>query len=912
MKKYLVDHMVRTVTERGRFVLAITVVFCALSLLGAIFLLESDMTFKGMIGHRAPPVRAYDQIIRDFKVSGVISVSLEPTASVELRVLQLRGELDARVFGALDTKAREGLLEILGESQEDQMTTLSGRDHLLCMVELFRQLAPGQRAAALASSKRLTAEDRQIMLGATDPTDADASRTLYRKFQKATQDDLARLAAMRKELPPAGKEALARAILSRVSVFDKIDMLSSGWDDDEEEGGAASSALDKQVAALDEKISAELAGFKAEALRFAAALDEAMASGKPPPKSKTPPRDVVRGVLYSEELSFSRDQLMILIMVSPAKDIDQMANAREFSGTVDAVLTQMKAAYPKLRVRRTGFSAVQMDARRAIFDDFGVMMTVTIIGILLIGLIGLRSVDFPLLAMLPLGVGIVIMFGIYSLFGQLNLVSTMTPIILFGLGIDYAIHLGARYGEVRLEMGAEATPAQVLRATYNSIGPGMLVAAVTTVFAFLSLLVCTISGLVQAGIMAASGVVSSFLAMVYLMPMLIIWRERISRRATTRFLRSGQLKTLGRMSNSRAGVILAVALVALALAAAHLVPTIKLERDGMRLSPDGLESITLSKDLEAKYEFTDAQAYFILRGYDTLKKFRRELAREEDGRKAYPAINTMRVLDARKAIRTFEKAGWDRDINTLPTYVEKFAARTNLLGDTNAHIARVYNFIARNYVNWEQDTYLVIVPPSGYVWDRDLTELFDEDLGRLEKKFGVTSASFVQIWKFLVDHLLEDLIVSSAAAFALVLVVLFLITRSWRGTLICSAALLVSFLATLSVIALLGFQLNTINIIAFPVIIGLGIDYIIHIYYRLVHEEDLDVVRAVGSTGKAVLLTTMTTLVAFGAISFSAHKGLSMMGQFSVIGLSVAFLCSLFLVPAMVKLVFRGRPRRTT
>ena len=626
----------------------------------------------------------------------------------------------------------------------------------------------------------------------------------------------------------------------------------------------------------------------------------------PLPDAAAAPSALVRGVLYSEELSFSSDQLMFLIMVSPQKDIDQMKNARQFCATVDQVLTRMKARHTSLRVRRTGFAAAQMDARKSVFEDFGVMMTITVIGILLISLFGLKSLDFPLLTMLPLGVGVVIMFGAYALFGQLNLVSMMSPIILFGLGIDYAIHLGARYGEVRLELGPKAPQAEVLRGTFASVGPGMLVASITTVFAFLALLASTIGGLAQAGLMAAAGVVSSFLAMIYIMPMLICWRERLCRGDDVRFLRVGRYLRLGRLADSRAGAGVALLIAALALASVVLAPRIRLERDGMKLSPDGLESIILSKDLEAKYQFTDAQAYFILDGYETLKKFRRELAREDGGRPAYPALNTMRVLDARKAIRTFEKLGWKRDIRTLPVYAKKYAERTNLMGGSNRNVAQVYEFIARNYVNWDSDSYLVIVPPSGYVWDHDLTVMFARDLSRLEAKFGVKPASFVLIWMFLVDHLLSDLITSSLVAFALVLLVLFLITRSLRSTLVCSCALAISMAATLSLIGLLGLKLNCINIIAFPIIIGLGIDYIVHIYYRMVHEARLDVVAAVASTGKAVMLTTLTTLVAFGAISFSAHKGMAMMGTFAFIGLSVAFLCSLFVVPLLVKLAHGG------
>ena len=913
MKKRLVNHIVAATTQRRPLVLAATALLCAASVLSTVFLLESDLTFKGMIGQGAPPVQAYDRVIRDFEVSGVISVALEPLAEQQSKILDLRRRMDRLVLGALDQKARARVLAVLKESAEE-MTTLSERDQLLALVDLFRLLPPTARKAALADS-RLGAADRDLLLAQVDSQDQQRLRAVYRKFQKLRPGDRARLAARVKTLDRAGREAMVRSVLGKMSVYDKKDQV---------EGLLALApprrqALLAKLEALDQQVSTILAAFRSRTQKFADALKARMASGVALPGMTEPPSAVARGVLYSEELSFSRDQLMFLILVSPQKDIDQMKNARQFCATVDGVLAGMKLRHPQLRVRRTGFAAAQMDARKAMFKDFGVMMTVTVLGILLVSLLGLKSLEFPLLTMIPLGVGIVIMFGVYALFGQLNLVSMMSPIILFGLGIDYAIHFGARYGEVRLELGPRAPQAEVLRGTFNSVGPGMLVASITTVFAFLALLASTIGGLAQAGLMAASGVVSSFLAMVYIMPMLVCWRERLSGERV-RFLRVGRYLRLGRLADSGAGAALGLLIVALALAAVVLVPRIRLERDGMKLSPDGLESIILSKDLEAKFQFTDAQAYFILQGYETLKKFRRELARQEGGRPAYPALNTMRVLDARKAIRTFEKLGWKRDIRTLPRYAREYAERTNLMGGSNRNIAQVYEFIARNYVHWDSDSYLVIVPPSGYVWDRDLTEMFARDLARLESKFGVTPASFVLIWMFLVDHLLSDLITSSLVAFALVLLVLLAITRSLRGTLICSSALAISLTATLSIIGLLGLRLNCVNIIAFPIIIGLGIDYIVHIYYRMVHEERaaavsrrsrgparLDVVAAVASTGKAVMLTTLTTLVAFGAISFSAHKGMSMMGIFSFIGLSVAFLTSIFLVPLLVKLVHGGR-----
>ena len=59
---------------------------------------------------------------------------------------------------------------------------------------------------------------------------------------------------------------------------------------------------------------------------------------------------------------------------------------------------------------------------------------------------------------------------------------------------------------------------------------------------------------------------------------------------------------------------------------------------------------------------------------------------------------------------------------------------------------------------------------------------------------------------------------------------------------------------------------------------------------------------AVPSTGKAVLLTTLTTLMAFGTISFSSHKGLAQLGMITCIGLSIALLTSLFVIPILIRL----------
>jgi hypothetical protein len=102
---------------------------------------------------------------------------------------------------------------------------------------------------------------------------------------------------------------------------------------------------------------------------------------------------------------------------------------------------------------------------------------------------------------------------------------------------------------------------------------------------------------------------------------------------------------------------------------------------------------------------------------------------------------------------------------------------------------------------------------------------------------------------------------------------------------------------------MLGSKLSFFNIPALPLILGLGIDYSIHIYYRM-RESGMNIVKVISSTGKAVLLTTLTTLAAFGSMAMSAHPGLQILGRITSLGLVLAFLSSIFIVPTLVKLFY--------
>lgn len=934
MKKALVSHLVNAVTKYRKVVLIIFSVLFVLSLISMFLFLEIDTSFKGMAGEGIKEVDDFDKIMSDFNVSGVITVTAEPKKEVIEKVKEYKQKVDEIVFDVLNEDGKDKVISIFKSyNDENAYRLLKDKDTVEIVMEMLSLMGKQKREEILNDIGGLTKEEIRFIKKYITSSNPEKKKDVFRKLDLLSQQEIGRLVSKVDVLKGERKDKLVKLILSYLTVFDKefeiVDTLDYLSPDEKDELIGESGKLEELAFNIDDL----LISFKDRAVEFADELKKKLSSGRVIKTSYDTEElsNIVKGVLYADYMSISLDGLMYMIMVTPHKNIDDAMASIEFAETVDIVLSEVEEDFPKLVVKRTGFSVIAKDEEESALGGLGVSLIVTVIVILLIFLIGLRRVAYPLMTMLPLVIGIILMFGIFSIIvGTLNMFTMMMPVLLFGLGIDYAIHFGARYGEARGELGSDASQEDVLRETFNSIGPALFVGAVTTFFAFLALTVSVMVGLKHSGIIASVGVASAFLSVLYILPILVLWRERsyMNKGKKFNFLRSKKFTGLGRFVDSPFGIILAVFIIILAFSFIYL-PKPEIETDAMEMEPEGLESVELAKEFEEKYNSSDMYTYFVLDSYEGLKEFRKEINRKlENGSKKYPTLNTEMMMSARNPIETFNKLGWEvGNLETLDKYVEKYAEKGSMMGGSSENLAKMNEFIVRNYVNWEESEYLLMVPPTGYVWNSILLNKHMEDIRRIENETGVNAVGLVEVWSFIMNNLMRDLFISSLFAFLIVIIVIFVITfayefkkrkyhnspfvnilavvvRALRGVVICSVSLLISVVATLSILSILDMKFNMINIIAFPIIIGLGIDYSVHIYFRIVRESNLNIVEAISSTGKAVLLTTLTTLAAFGSFSFSAHPGLAELGITTCIGLTMAFLSSLFVIPVLSKLFY--------
>ena len=130
-----------------------------------------------------------------------------------------------------------------------------------------------------------------------------------------------------------------------------------------------------------------------------------------------------------------------------------------------------------------------------------------------------------------------------------------------------------------------------------------------------------------------------------------------------------------------------------------------------------------------------------------------------------------------------------------------------------------------------------------------------------------------------------------------ILVALWLAFRRVSAVLLSVASLIFSGVLLLGMMSLLGWRWNLINLTALPLLLGMGIDYSIHMQNALDRFPG-DPASAFQSIGRALLLAGATTIIGFTFLGFSSNLGMASLGRVCALGLSILLLNSVFLLPA--------------
>jgi predicted RND superfamily exporter protein len=206
------------------------------------------------------------------------------------------------------------------------------------------------------------------------------------------------------------------------------------------------------------------------------------------------------------------------------------------------------------------------------------------------------------------------------------------------------------------------------------------------------------------------------------------------------------------------------------------------------------------------------------------------------------------------------------------------------------------------FINQDSTQFLISVYPKASIWtDLQFLNQFTEDLTLVNSR----ATGMPTIFQALIEIIGRD----GRYALALTLIVVFLLLwidfSNPAHALLGIIPLLVGTLWMVGLMRLTGLQFTVINVMGLPMIVGIGIDDGVHIIHRWNHEGRVNLYRVFSSTGKAILLTTLTTMLAFGSLYFSIWRGFASLGSALFIGVGACFITTLLCLSGLLGMLTR-------
>ncbi|MGA1466826.1 MAG: MMPL family transporter [Phycisphaerales bacterium] len=335
---------------------------------------------------------------------------------------------------------------------------------------------------------------------------------------------------------------------------------------------------------LDDAARRELAASAILVLEQAAEASPAASAGDRRTLATPPPAEYLRsdtGRLY-------------FVTILPRKDFNRLDAIREPLAAIRAAIDDVRAEFPQVEIGLTGKPVLQADELETTDRDMVRSASVAAAIIAILFMVVFRGVRRPLLAVVAFAIAFGWSYGVATLaVGHLNLLSIVFMLVLVGVGLDYGVHVVARFMEARRRRLASGA----IRETMRTAVPGNITGSLTSAAVFLLALTTNFQGLRELGLIAGTGLLLCVVAMTIDLPALLWLTERRGRAAarTPRRLDSTDpVETVVRrrpasraLDGVLAGAAIAVAVAAIVAGARFL----RFDSNLLELQAEGLESV---------------------------------------------------------------------------------------------------------------------------------------------------------------------------------------------------------------------------------------------------------------------------------------------------------------------------------
>ncbi len=656
-----------------------------------------------------------------------------------------------------------------------------------------------------------------------------------------------------------------------------------------------------------------------------------------------------------------------LVLTQPILDYSKMLPATKVLDKIHAIGEELAGDGSKgIRVRVTGGSALAHDELKSLISGSTAAGVASLVLVILTLFIGLRSISLVGATFVILLMGILFTSGFAALsIGYLNLISIAFAILYIGLGVDYAIHICLRYLAF-LNQGKSKTDA--LRESALDIGPSIFLCTLSTAIGFFAFVPTDYAGVSELGLISGTGMFISLGVSLTVLPA-ILQLLPIPAAGRPGGMFAGKLLEPLKTLPFHYGRSIRVISILFLAGAVLVLPRVVFEYDPLRLRDPSAESIALVEDMistSGKHPSTiillapddgttrqyeeqldelgtvdkvvsihtfvpeeqEEKAYMIedidlILGPDLFtspketrptfeeqkSKIRSFLATMEENPEAsrsYQLSQTGILLKQLLALLENEGAidGADRVLNLENSLLATLPISLNTLQKSLSSApferADLPEDLLRRWVS-EDGNYRIQVFPEENISDNGALKRFVGEVRTVSDSATAGPVFILEAGTAIISSFKQAFI----SAVILVSILLILVFRNIRYPLFVMFPLLVAGTFTGAATVLLDLPFNFANIIALPLLLGLGVDNGVHMVHRLRKPVPEGESLLHTSTARGIFFSALTTIFSFGTLGFLSHRGTASMGQLLTLGVSLTLLTTLIVLPAFLNLLKR-------
>ena len=199
--------------------------------------------------------------------------------------------------------------------------------------------------------------------------------------------------------------------------------------------------------------------------------------------------------------------------------------------------------------------------------------------------------------------------------------------------------------------------------------------------------------------------------------------------------------------------------------------------------------------------------------------------------------------------------------------------------------------------------YLVQVFPKEDAWRRDVQKQFVHEVRTVVPKITGTPVQLYEYTTLLKSSYQE------AALYSLIAIIILVLLHFHNLTCVVLALVPVAIgtLWMAGMMGLFGIPFNPANIMTLPLVIGIGVTNGIHVLNRFSEERTPSILSR--STGKAVIVSGMTTIIGFGSLMLAKHRGIASLGFIMAVGTTTCMIAGVTFLPALLNLLTQRHSR---